>query len=521
MSDPILLWNEVALEANRVSHTNGQGEQAGPTLSSRALAIVHLAMYDAYAGLAANANFPLYVTPPPAAPIALNDETAAAAIAAAAFTSLSDLYPSQRPFFQAIFDGAGASPGTTGPVGKAHEYGIIAANAIRGDRSDDPGAGANYKPPLQHGKHRPDPDNPGQGFYSPEYGSKSRGFGITTRHELAPPPFQKPNGAYTAEYLAALKEVRGLGIRPDLTGALPDGFETRTPDEMVSALFWAYDGSLELGTPPRLYNQIVRRVTIEKKKTVGDNARLFAFLNVAMADAGILAWEQKYIHKFWRPVLGIREHDPSMGPDPVNPPSNPILDEGDADWLPLGGPNTNRTGSKNFTPNFPAYPSGHATFGAAAFQITRLFFGEGGRFGNNTLKKDSLFPNGFVSDELNGISTDNRGTIRPRHNRKFKDGLFEMIFENARSRVLLGVHWIFDAFALKAGKPDLNRTESVDGKKKHIGGVPLGLLIAEDVFAAGGGKAPKRSTTGPLAIAVAAEEGAATFASEFRPSTQR
>ena len=52
MQDPILLWNEVALEANRVSHTNGQGEQTGPTLSSRALAIVHLAMYDAYVGVA-------------------------------------------------------------------------------------------------------------------------------------------------------------------------------------------------------------------------------------------------------------------------------------------------------------------------------------------------------------------------------------------------------------------------------------------------------------------------------------
>lgn len=48
--DAILYWNDVALEANRISHTNGKGEQTGPTLSSRALAIVHLAMYDALAG---------------------------------------------------------------------------------------------------------------------------------------------------------------------------------------------------------------------------------------------------------------------------------------------------------------------------------------------------------------------------------------------------------------------------------------------------------------------------------------
>lgn len=48
--DPILYWNEGSLEANRVSHTNGKNEQTGPTLSSRALAIVHLAIYDAFVG---------------------------------------------------------------------------------------------------------------------------------------------------------------------------------------------------------------------------------------------------------------------------------------------------------------------------------------------------------------------------------------------------------------------------------------------------------------------------------------
>jgi hypothetical protein len=44
MKDPILYWNDVALEANRVSHTSEKGEQKGPPLSARALAIVHLAM---------------------------------------------------------------------------------------------------------------------------------------------------------------------------------------------------------------------------------------------------------------------------------------------------------------------------------------------------------------------------------------------------------------------------------------------------------------------------------------------
>lgn len=55
--DPILYWNDVALEVNRVSHANGKHEQTGPTLSSRALAIVHLAMYDALNLVCLNLNW--------------------------------------------------------------------------------------------------------------------------------------------------------------------------------------------------------------------------------------------------------------------------------------------------------------------------------------------------------------------------------------------------------------------------------------------------------------------------------
>src|SRR5918998_4692191 len=135
----------------------------------------------------------------------------------------------------------------------------------------------------------------------------------------------------------------------------------------------------EVGTPPRLYNQIVRRIAMTRSpgssttpNTVAENAQLFAFVNAAMADAGILAWDQKYIHEFWRPVLGIREHDTSMGPAAPDDDNN-ISNDCDTSWLPLGAPRTNRIG-KNFTPPFPAYPSGHATFGAAAFHITRLFY---------------------------------------------------------------------------------------------------------------------------------------------------
>jgi len=164
---------------------------------------------------------------------------------------------------------------------------------------------------------------------------------------------------------------------------------------------------------------------------------------------------------------------------------NDISDDCDASWLPLGAPATN-TRNKNFTPPFPAYPSGHATFGAAALHMTRLFY-------NVSVKDrspDDLFDDlAFVSDEFNGVNRDNRGAVRPRHVRNFSDGLWQMIEENGRSRVYLGVHWIFDAFAIKPnGKPDLNQ---------NIGGVPLGLTIAEDIFNGGRANGLKKSKVGP------------------------
>jgi len=526
MNDPILLWNEVSLEANRVSHTNGQGEQTGPTLSSRALAIVHLAMYDAYAGVVNDAKkYPRYDPddpPLPDSPLSADDVNEA--VAGAAYCTLSDLFKSQRAYFDAILAATGAE-GTPG-----YGFGLKVGRAILALRADDPGAGGDYMPSDLRGYHRPDPDNPMQGFYAPIYGAKSKGFAITERHELAPPPFLNPKNPAKddPEYIAAVREVRGLGIRPDQLGTLPPDLDRRTPTETLAGIYWGYDGVPNLGTPPRLYNQIVRRIAIARKNSDGDNARLFAFVNAAMGDAGILAWDQKYVHNFWRPVLGVREHDRSMGPnDETNISAHELIANSDPQWLPLGAQSTNRPMIKNFTPNFPAYPSGHATFGAAAFHITRLFYKDGGSFPAN-VKADKLFDGMFfVSDEFNGQNVDNSGTIRPRHRRNFPQGLFDMIIENGSSRLWLGVHWIFDAFAVKGDKrePDLTRQVEVEvdekGKKKvkrYIGGVPLGLVIAEDIFKAGKTRAPVKSPVKPRDLMKPVEGATASHASRWDPA---
>lgn len=483
----ILYWNSVALEANRRDFSNVPGsdkpspEQGGPTLSSRALAIVHLAIYDAHAGCVNSPALPHYITPSvPAKPGA----SAAAAVAAAAHACLSALYPKQKPHFDTAHENAGLKG--TG-LAEGHEFGLEVAKTLLKVRKDDPGAGDNgYAASMHACGHRPDPINPAQGYHAPFYGAQSKCFAVTQRHELDPPP---AHGGL--EYDQSLKQVRGKGIAPELMGTLPSSFSKRTVDETLIGLYWAYDGVRELGTPPRLYNLIVREVAKEQNNSEDDNALLFALVNVAMGDAGILAWDQKYIHNFWRPVLGVREHDPSMGPGAATPTHN-IDNDCDPIWEPLGAPASNSKDA-NFTPPFPAYPSGHASFGAAAFQIVRLFYGI--TPGSPGYQADAIpiFTGAFVSEELNGKSTDNKGHVRPRHVRNFPRGLWQMIEENGFSRIWLGVHWSFDAFALDANnKPDLTR---------NIGGVKLGLKIAEDIFAAGGGvgskKVPKKSEVGP------------------------
>lgn len=486
MNDPILYWNEVALQANLESHTNGKKEQTGPTLSSRALGIVHLAMYDAFAGASGNpADLPPYL---PGLPAPGAGASPAAAVAAAAHATLSALFPSQQTFFDVKHQQAGL---TGNGLAEGRDFGLLVAKRLLDDRKDDPNDDDDgHVPSMAPGRHRVDPDNPDQGYHAPFYGAGSKLFAASMRHALDEPP-----QVGTAGYQQALQQVRGKGIKPELMGTVAAAGR-RTVNETLVGVYWGYDGAAGLGTPPRLYNQIVREVATKTPNpanggavnTPAQNARLFALVNVAMADAGILAWEQKYKWDFWRPVVGIREHDNSMGPAGV--PDDVIAADCQPDWLPLGGPATNALfrrlsepqpaypyghvligAAKNFTPPFPAYPSGHATFGAAAFHIARRFYG----IGADDRSGDTLFNDlNFVSDEHNGINKDNTGTIRPKHTRKFTGGLWQMIEENGRSRVYLGVHWVFDAFAVdKDGNPDY---------QQNVGGVPLGVTIANDIF---------------------------------------
>jgi hypothetical protein len=139
-----------------------------------------------------------------------------------------------------------------------------------------------------------------------------------------------------------------------------------------------------------------------------------------MADSGISCWDDKYQFEFWRPVTGIRS-----GAIDGNSRTT-----GDATWTPLGAPNDNGGGT-NFTPPFPSYASGHATFGAALFETMARFFG------TNHIS----FTIG--SDEFNGVTADQNGNVRPVVTRSFTS-FSQAAEENGQSRIYLGIHWSFD-----------------------------------------------------------------------------
>ncbi len=471
--DVILFWSAVSNECNRLDHTDATPPNPafnrGPTNSSRATAMSHIAMHDAYfrikgfGGLPAGTPKTFYLAAPPAWGGGNTDAEAASAVSGAAATVLSTLYPAYRPMIQAKVAELAASNGSNTAaysVGQAIAYALLGLRA--GDQAGnlpDSGHVASSSPY----RHRADPASPGQGYLGVGYGGTAP-FVATGVAPIS--PFPAPG---TAGYTENLTEVIAKGKAPQLNGG------TRTPDETVIGLFWGYDGAQKLGTPPRLYNQILAKISTTLGYSEAENARIFGLANAAMGDCGIYAWRDKYLYDLWRPVVGIREADVnSVGPSvtdaqadtKINGPCDPF-------WLPLGRPATNKLGEFTRTPDFPAYPSGHATFGAAVFETVRLFQAEKTGVAYDPAAIDTIAFS-FVSDELDGKAVDPDGSVRPRVNRKYTSVAAAM-YENSISRIFLGVHWRFDGTSGKTVKKMLEAND-------RIGGVPLGREIATEVF---------------------------------------
>jgi hypothetical protein len=396
MADAVTHWNDVLLKVIR----SLRGEDAAPTRVSRGGAMMHGAIYDAVNSIEPSTHRP-YLVSVPSAPGA----SVRAAIAHAAHDTLVVAFPSQAALIAAERDAeiapiplsANATSGEV--VGKAVAQAMISARANDGAGDNTP-----YVPGMEPGDWRPTNSGPAQ---SPNWPNVAP-FGIPAANAFRPP---RP-GAYgsksqvlsSTEYAAQFNEVKLLG-RFDST--------TRTPEQKQIAFFWAHDVDGTYKPPGQLFD-ITRRVSEQKGVSLVGNARLFALVALAMADAAIVAWDAKFATTLdlWRPETAIK-----LAATDGNPATT-----ADAGWEPLSSGPTSPGSGGHFSPPFPAYISGHATFGGAFTGVMRRFFGT-----DNVLftaaTEDPSLPKG-VTRTFNSFT--------------------QAAIEEARSRVYLGVHFGWD-----------------------------------------------------------------------------
>ncbi|MEG3991049.1 phosphatase PAP2 family protein [Microcoleus sp. S28C3] len=356
--NPVIEWNGVMLNAVRTGNT-------APPLASRNMAMVHAAIYDAVNSISKKYTPYLVEIDPPAG------TSAEAATAAAAHRVLVSVYPAQA----ATFDEAYASSLAKITDGKAKQDGIAlgqqVADQIISSRSTDGIAKVvQYNPKTDPGSWVPTPPALAAAL-APQWAEVTP-FAMTSGSQFRPPGAPALDSAKYAEEVNYVKEI---GKSDSLT---------RTPDQTAIAKFWANGAGTF--TPPGHWNQIAQDASALAGNSLEDNARLFALLNIAEADAAISCWDAKYQYNFWRPVTAIRQADTDNNP---NTTADPL-------WTPL-----------ITTPPFPEYTSGHSTFSGAADAVMSSVFGSDFGFadrGDRTVNSLRTFENFSQAADESGIS---------------------------------------------------------------------------------------------------------------------
>lgn len=309
----VLEWNQTVLTALK-------GDTSSPLLVTRNLAILHLAMRDAVDQAEA--------------------EKKEAAAAGAAFFCAGLLFPSHQGNFEKLRAKHITRMGNRPHFQEASADGATIAQRVLNARANDGSAmHISYVPRTEPGQWRRTPPS----FRPPElpqWATKVKPFTITRPDQFRPPG---PPPLESKEWAAAFDEIKALGAKDS---------STRSAEQTAIARFWSDFSSTE--TPPGHWNSIARSLAAERNLSFMESARLFATLNLALADAGIACWDAKYHYNFWRPVTAIvrADEDGNAGT------------EARPDWQALLN-----------TPPHPEYPSGHSAFSGAAVAVLSATFG--------------------------------------------------------------------------------------------------------------------------------------------------
>jgi hypothetical protein len=360
---PVVAWNAELLRIVRTPNA-----QPATIHATRSFAMMHVAMFDAVAAID-RAHRPLLVRVVPRAAA-----TPDAAAAAAAHDVLGALYPTALGDLDEMLagelvrmpDAAARAEGVR--IGRSVAAAVIAAR--RADGADQP------PPPFafrdEPGRYRPTPPNlPPQPVFT-HWGRVTPFVLPSAGRFRVPSPPSLGSGAYRA----AVDEVRALGVA---------GGTAATADQALTGRFW--NGPIQ-----NYWNEIAQDVATRRGLSTAESARLFALLDLAIADGVIAFYDAKYTFALWRPVSAVR-----------------AAAAGDSAWLPL----------VTTTPSDPSYPGAHAVVSAAAAQV--------------------------LADVLGSDHYDVRVTseVMPGTTRTF-ERFSAAADEASRSRVFAGVHFSFD-----------------------------------------------------------------------------
>ena len=317
-ADVVTDWN---VTANEVMTTENVGNN--PRL--RTLAMVHVAMSDAINTVQGRYTRVIATVPP--APGA----SAEAAATTAARQILTHLYPEQKAKIEATY----AELLKAIPEGSAKSQGIAlgmqVADAVQADRANDgtnspdiyrpltsPGAWVPTTPPLF------------------EQYARAKTWMLKSADQFRPgPPPPLSSAAWARDY----NEVKDLGGTKSTA---------RTPEQTEAVKFW---GNVNFGPA---WQAAARELSTKKELGLAETARLFALLNMGLANNYIVNWDAKYAYNFWRPVTAIRNGDID-GNDAT---------ERDPGWTSL-----------NPTPMHPEYPSQATMNATVAAAILESVFG--------------------------------------------------------------------------------------------------------------------------------------------------
>jgi membrane-associated phospholipid phosphatase len=325
--NPVIEWNRTLLVILRTA-----GAQPPTIHSTRSFAILHASIFDAVNNI--DGTYGAYL-------VRLSNVSRLASQPAAANQAAHDVLVALYPMFQITLDAELQQDLAQIPEGQDKADGVIVGQKVAAQilafRNTD---GANVVPPPfipgnQPGDYQITPPN----FAPADFAQWAQvtPFALARADEFRPGP---PPQLTSDEYTRVFDEVKSLGL---ITS------KTRTPEQTLIGNFW--NGNIQ-----DFWNEIAQTAALGHHLGLARSARLFALLNISLADTTIAFFDAKYTYQFWRPVTAVE-----LAGDDGNPNTEP-----DPNWLPL----------PTKTAPDPSYPGAHSAISFAGAEILKSDLGD-------------------------------------------------------------------------------------------------------------------------------------------------